>query len=158
MLRQHADPGGRLAIFVFDWLNGLKDALPKDLISDKQYPKVFAWIQRFNGAIKAAKAAAPKPTTLKGDEAAKRILAATYAEAEARMDEQDPINLGRGEDVEVWPTDSGSRHHDRGLLVCINEEEIVLQPHSKNGEQDIRIHFPRTNFRISPAKAGQSKL
>lgn len=32
------------AIWTFDWLNGLKGALPKDLISEKQYPKVFSLI------------------------------------------------------------------------------------------------------------------
>jgi len=139
-------------------LNGLKNALPRDQISDKQYPKVFAWIARFNGAIKAAKAAAPKPTTLKGDEAAKRISGANYAEAEAKVDEQDPMNLAQGEDVEVWPIDTGFRHRDRGQLVGINEEEIVLQLHSKTQDQDLRLHFPRTNFRVSAVEAGGSKL
>jgi glutathione S-transferase len=150
--------GGRAAIWAFDWLNGLNDALPKDLISEKQYPKVFGWMQRFNGAIKAAKAAAPKPTTLKGAEAASRVLGAKYAESEARIDEQDPTNLKHGEEVEIWPIDTGFRHRDRGLLVGINEEEIVLQLHPKPREQEIRLHFPRTNFRIQAVQAGESKL
>jgi hypothetical protein len=115
-------------------------------------------MQRFNGAIKAAKAAAPKPTTLKGVEAASRVLGAKYAEAEARFDEQDPSNLKQGQEVEIWPIDTGFRRRDRGLLVGINEEEIVLQLQPKPGEQELRLHFPRTNFRIKVAQAGESKL
>jgi glutathione S-transferase len=149
---------GCLAIWAFDWLNGLKDALPRELISEKQYPKVFAWIKRFNGAIRAAKAAGPKPTTLKGEEAAKRILSAKYAEGEANIEEQDPMKLRKGETVEVSPIDSGFRHRDRGELVGINEEQIVLKIHTNTGGQEIRLHFPRTNFRIRAVTMGDSKL
>jgi hypothetical protein len=127
-------------------------------MSVKQYPLVFAWFQRFNGAIKAAKAAADKPTTLKGAEAARRILSAKYAELEVKIDGQDPANLKQGDEVEVWPIDSGSRHHDRGTLVGINEEQIVLQLQAERGEQGLRLHFPRTNFRVMSVQRSESKL
>ena len=149
---------GRLAIWVFDWLNGLKDALPKDLVSDKQYPRVFAWIGRFNEAIRAAKAAVTRPTTLKGDEAAQRILGANHAEREIYFQEQDPMRLNKGQDVEVWPIDSGSRHLDRGRLVGINEHEFVLHLPSEAGQHGVRLHCPRTNFRTRAVTSGESKF
>lgn len=119
---------------------------------------MFAWIERFNGTIKAAKAAAPRPTTLNGEEAATRVLGAKYAEAEANFDEQDPTNLHSGDDVEVWPIDTGFRHRDRGLLIGIDEEELILQLHSKTGEEGARLHCPRTNFRIRAVKESEPKL
>ncbi len=95
---------------------------------------------------------------MKGAEAASRVSSAKYAEAGARIDEQDPANLKQGEDVEVWPIDSGFRLRDRGLLVGINEVEIVLQLHSNTKEQNIRLHFPRTNFRIKAMEVSGPKL
>jgi hypothetical protein len=115
-------------------------------------------MRRFNDALKAAKAAAPKPKSIKGDEAGKRILSASLAEGKPRIQEQDPAKLQKGDEVEVWPTDTGVRHHDRGKLVGLNEEEIVLLVQAKMGQQNIHLHFPRTNFRIVRAKQSESKL
>ena len=95
---------------------------------------------------------------MKGDEAAKRIWAAKYAEADISFEGQDPMRLNEGQDVEVWPIDSGSRHHDRGQLVGINEQEIVLELPPKAGQQGVRLHCPRTNFRIRAVMAGDSRL
>ena len=126
------------AIWVFDWLNGLKGALSKDLISDKLYPKVFAWIARFNEALKAAKGTAPKPTALKGGAAAERILNASFADKELGVDPTDPLGLQQGTEVEVYPIDSGSNHHDRGRLIGLNEDEVVLSIQAK--EKELRLH------------------
>jgi len=94
------------AIWTFDWLNGLKGALPRELISEKQYPKVFAWIARFNEVLKAAKPQAPKPASLKGDAALLRILNASFAEQDLGVDQADPLGLQQGAEVEVFPLDS----------------------------------------------------
>jgi hypothetical protein len=134
------------AIWTFDWLNGLKGALPRELISDKQYPKVFAWIGRFNDTLKAAKAKAPKPTSLKGDAAAERVHNAHFAEKDLHVDTADPLELKQGQEVEIYPTDSGSNHKDRGKLVGLTEDQVVLSVQSKGKE--LRLHFPRTGFRI----------
>ena len=45
------------AIWPLDWLVGLPGALPADQISAEIFPKVFAWIARFNKAISAARKA-----------------------------------------------------------------------------------------------------
>ncbi|EXJ79857.1 hypothetical protein A1O3_08142 [Capronia epimyces CBS 606.96] len=142
------------AIWTFDWLNGLKGGLPRELISEKSYPKVFAWIARFNDALKTAKGQAPKPVTLDGGAAAQRILKASFAEKNLSFDPADPLGLQQGAEVEVFPIDSGSRHHDRGRLVGLTDDEVVLSTQVKATE--VRLHFPRTGFRIKAVSAGGS--
>ena len=143
------------AIWTLDWLNGLKGALPQELISEKQYPKVFAWIARFNDALNAAKAKAPKPATIKGDVAAERILNATFHDKDLGIDTADPLGLQQGAEVEVFPIDSGTKHKDQGHLVGLTQDEVVLGIQA-NG-QEMRLHYPRTGFRVREA-TGASKL
>ena len=145
-------------IWVFDWLIGMRGALPKELFSEKQYPKVYAWVARFNQAIKAARSAAPKPMILKGPEATQRIENAHFAEVELSVAADDPLGLKAGDTVEVWPIDSGFGHKDTGALLGLTEDEVVLGVKSQNG-QDIRIHHPRQQFRIRAVSPGSgSKL
>ena len=140
------------AIWPFDWLVGMKGALPRELISEKHYPKVYAWIKRFNQTVKAAKAGAAKPTTLKGDAALQRIINARFADEGITVDEQDPLGLKYGDEVEVWPTDSGFRHRDAGKLVGLIPAEVVLNVKTEGEQEEIRLHCPRTNFRIKAVK------
>ena len=142
-----------LAVWVFDWLNGMKGAIPKDLVSEEQYPKVFAWITRFNKALNAAKAKAPKPTSLKGDAAAQRVLTANFADADIGFNVADQLGFKDGQEVQIWPVDSGSKHRDQGILIGLNDEEVVV---SIPGQQT-RLHCPRTGFRIAAA-GSQPKL
>jgi hypothetical protein len=116
------------------------------LISEKQYPKVFSWIGRFNDELKKAKAKAPKPTTLKGDAAAQRIFNAPYVDDNLRIDGSDPLGFPNGTAVEVFPIDSGTRHRDQGELVGLTEDEIVLSLPQQ--AKPLRAHYPRTGFRI----------
>jgi hypothetical protein len=132
----------------------LKGALPRELFSEKQYPKVFAWHKRFSKAVTTAKAAVAKPTTLKGDAALQRIVDANFAEQESAVDNQDPLGLKKGTEVEVWPIDTGIRHRDRGQVVGLTRDEVVLSVTSEAKGREIRVHFPRTNFRIQAVKEG----
>jgi len=109
---------------------------------------------RFSKAIKAAKAGAAKPTTLKGDEALKRIVSASFAEKESTVDETDPLGLTSGSEVEIWPIDTGTRHRDRGRISGLTRDEVVLTVKSEAEGKEIRVHFPRTNFRIQAVKEG----
>lgn len=143
------------AIWVFDWLNGLKGALPRHFISEQQFPKVFAWMERFNQALREAKKSAPKPTTLDGKAAAERILNSRSVDQEIQVDRDDPLNIQPGEEVDVWPIDSGSGHRDRGELVGLNADEVVIQLKDEKG---VRLHCPRTDFRIRQVAAKGAKL
>jgi hypothetical protein len=145
------------AVWTFDWLNGLKGALPRELISDKTYPKVFAWMARFNDALKAAKATAPKPASLKGDAAAQRLLSAPFTDEVTVVDPADPLGLQQGADVQVFPIDSGINYRDHGRLVGLTKDEIVVSVPVE--EKEVRLHWPRTGFRVKALVGGaQSKL
>lgn len=118
---------------------------------------MFAWIARFNDALKVAKAQAPRPATVKGDAALQRILSASFADKDLGIDSADPLGLQQGAEVEVFPIDSGLRYHDQGRLIGLTEDEVVLSTRTKGKE--IRLHFPRTGFRIkSVSSDAQPKL
>ena len=142
----------------FHWLNGLKGALPPDLISANQYPKVFAWIKRFDAAASSAKLAAGNSETLKGTTALRQIMAAGYFETEKPFDMSDPLGLKPGQNVEVWPIDSGSSHHDFGKLVSLDTQEVVFESQLKVGGKSIRIHAPRNGFRVRASSDVEAKL
>jgi hypothetical protein len=131
----------------------MKGALPPDFISGKQFPKVFAWIERFDKATKAAAQKAGKPKTLKGPDALKTISEGQFAESEGPVDVNDPSGLKKGEEVEVWPIDSGFTRKDRGPLVTLNGTEIVIDSKTEDG-QHVRIHAPRHGFRLTSAGKG----
>jgi len=135
------------AIWPFHWLIGLKGALPPVFISSRQFPKVFAWVERFSKTIATAKASAPKPTTLKGADAVRFVTHAEFSEPDGQFVE-DPLGLEKGQIVEVWPIDSGFKNHDRGVLSALDSREVVIVTRTKADGKEVRIHHPRTNFRI----------
>lgn len=121
--------------------------LPSKLISEKQYPKVFAWLTRYRAACEAAKASAPKPTTLEGQAAADHILRSEFAESRGSVDENDPLGLKEGVEVEVYPADWVTEHRDRGRLVGLTPDEVTIAVESKAGVE-FRVHAPRTGFKV----------
>ena len=126
----------------------MKGALPAAIFGKDNFPKVYTWIDRFSKALKAAEESAPKVTRLKGVEAVKYVTQADFAEPDGQVDDKDPLGLRKGQDVESWPIDSGSNHRDRGQLIALTRQEVVLKTQAKIGHRDIHIHHPRTNFRI----------
>lgn len=79
---------------------------------------------------------------------------AGLVEASIGVDEGDPSGLRLGEMIEVWPTDSGVRHRDRGRLVGLNEKEVVVQ--TQGGQvAGVRVHVPRHGFRLRRFKEGK---
>jgi len=144
-------------IWPFHWLTGMKGALPPTLVSDKQFPRMFAWIKRFEEVVKQAKGQAPKPATVKGPEAVEKILGAEFGdEASQSVLEGDPTGLKKGDEVQVWPTDSGQRHRERGILVGLTEKEIVIEVQRKPEQKSVRVHAPRHGFRIRKMGGGGS--
>lgn len=117
------------------------------MISPKIFPKTYAWIERFDTAIKKAIKANPKPTDLKGPAAAQAVLQASYAD-NPKVDDPDPLRIKAGEVVEVWPTDSGSSGRDSGKLVGLDREQVVIEKKCQDESKDVRLHFPRTIFRV----------
>lgn len=113
-------------------------------MSDNIFPKVYAWIRRFHDVVSAAKATGPKVTSLKGKEAAEQILRAGFAEAKTGVNSADgQESLKEGDNVEVFPVDTGSSHRDKGILLGLTGNEIVISL-----ENGLRLHTPRIGFKV----------
>ncbi|KAI0466739.1 glutathione S-transferase [Xylaria cf. heliscus] len=139
------------AVWVLHWVSGIPGALPAEILSAESAPKVSAWIKRFSGAVKEAARTAPATPSLKGEEAAKVIVGALFAEPEGEVRREDPVvdalGLLKGGAVKVWPTDYGSSHKDAGKLVAVDDNEFVIEAEGDFGS--VRIHAPRHGFTIS---------
>ncbi|KAK3327745.1 hypothetical protein B0T19DRAFT_422675 [Cercophora scortea] len=156
-----ATPGPSLAdieaVWPLHWLVSLPGALPEGMVST-QFPLVAAWVARFDAAVTAARVRAGKPVSLSGEEAERVILAAGWNEDTGAVDgEKEPIvafhGLRKGAKVEMWPTDSGSKHRDVGALVKVDAGEVVIET-----AKGVRVHAPRHGFRFEPAGKGVASL
>lgn len=139
------------AVWPLHWLTTMPGALPEDVASPKSFPKFFAWMERFQSAVKAGKAKT-KYQKIMGDTAAEQAWAAEYAEEIGGVDEKDPAGVKKGAEVLVSPTDSGVKHKDRGVLLALSGEEIVVEVKGDKGT--VRVHTPRHGFRVVPAAEG----
>ncbi|KAL2126809.1 hypothetical protein VTI74DRAFT_194 [Chaetomium olivicolor] len=144
------------AVWPFHWLIGLPGALyDPEQVSREKFPRVYAWVERFQATVGAAKRRT-QVRAITGEEAAGVIKGEQqhgYYEAEAELDHTEPLvkayGLEKGTRVEVWPTDSGTAHRDRGRLVGIGSEEIVWET-----DAGARVHAPRGGFRVRPILEG----
>ncbi|KXJ90828.1 hypothetical protein Micbo1qcDRAFT_225712 [Microdochium bolleyi] len=145
------------AVFILHWLNSMKGALPADVIGPEVYPRVFAWIGRFDGHVRKIVA---KPDVVKGEDAAKLILGSGYAEESAGgLLASDPViaaaGYKQGEVVTMWPLDQAPVNKDSGVLVAMGKEEVVIEIASKiDGGKSVRVHAPRVGFKV--VKGGAS--
>lgn len=121
--------------------------MPTEYISEKHYPKVFAWIVRYRSARERLKILAPEPTKLDGVAAAEQIHSSEFAEPKLSVDAKDPVGLEEGTEVELFATDWGTEHRDCGRLVGLTADEAIIAVKSK-GDIEIRIHAPRTGFTV----------
>lgn len=148
------------AVWPLHWLAGLPGALPKDKFSVKVYPKVYAWIQRFENAVQVARKKQGKPQRLSGEEAAKLITQSSYHEKEGSVDSADfdvaALGLSKGNTISVGPTDFGSARKDVGNLVSIDSEQVVYD--TKAEGSSVRVHAPRHGFKIRKGEGEQNKL
>lgn len=90
---------------------------------------------------------ASKPVPVKGDEALKRVTEAGFSDSRLVVEANDPLHLSENAVVDVFPTDGGGQHRDRGRLVKLTRDEVAIEVKASNGEA-VRIHAPRWNFRV----------
>ncbi|KAF1915838.1 hypothetical protein BDU57DRAFT_515600 [Ampelomyces quisqualis] len=133
------------AIFMLDFVDGMQ--LPQDVISDKIFPRVYAWFERYRAAVDEAKSKAAQPAVLNGQDAAKRIRMSELELSQTVFDGADPAGLKEGTDVEIYPADWVTEHRDRGRLVALSADEVTIAVESREAVE-IRIHAPRTGFKI----------
>ncbi|EAQ92399.1 hypothetical protein CHGG_00634 [Chaetomium globosum CBS 148.51] len=143
------------AVWVLHWMIGIPGALfDAGYVSAERFPRVYAWVARFQAAVGAAKAGVVVKG-MSGEEAAVVLKGQRegvgYFEKEGEVDAADPIvkvyGLEKGSRVEVWPTDSGAGHRDQGCLVSLDAEEIVWET-----DAGVRVHAPRHGFRVRLAR------
>ncbi|PGH16301.1 hypothetical protein AJ79_01840 [Helicocarpus griseus UAMH5409] len=146
------------AIWPIDWVNELEGALDRDIFTEARFPKVFAWMARFRKALSEAKSVSPMPESLLGNQVLERVVSADFVEPEGVVDKADVLKLEKDQDVVVWPTDSGFNYKDTGRLVALTTHEVVVQRPTMDNRTDIRIHFPRTNFKIVPGGNGDVSM
>lgn len=135
------------AIMPFHWLSTMPGAIPPETASAESHPKVFAWLERFNEAVKSAK---QKPLTLKGPAAVKAVKEAEFAEQGGRIDDLDPLKLAGGDSVAAYPLDSGATGKVIGKLVDLTPNEVTVAVKPKSGDNNIHVHLPRWGFRVAP--------
>lgn len=92
-----------------------------------------------------------------------KILGSEFLEPDAELKvEDDPEGFKEGEEVEMWPVDTGFNRRDRGRLVKLGVHEAVVQRGSgRDGAREVRIHYPRWNFciqRVGEGDGGQNGM
>ncbi|KAL2842537.1 hypothetical protein BJY01DRAFT_200494 [Aspergillus pseudoustus] len=149
------------SVWSLSWLFSTPGAVPEDHISAQVFPKVFAWVDRFQKAFAAAEKSLKKINTLSGEQVAELLSNAASDHTKDVIEENDPLvqatGLHKGQLVQLWPTDSGSRHKTVGKLVGLTSKEITIE--TTEGEVSVRVHAPRKGFYVNalgPEKANLS--
>jgi glutathione S-transferase len=139
------------AVYIAQWIvtNPLMDGVtPEDFISEKLFPRTYAWVHRFKQSVEDAGNGAHVPQALSGKEAFDKITSAPETGLEGDISDTDPLNLKIGQMVEIWPTDWASNHKDRGELAMLAANQVCIR-----NAQGVLVHFPRWNFRIQAVEA-----
>ena len=84
----------------------------------------------------------PKPAELSGPDAVSKILKSGFNE-EKTKGESDPCNLQEGEEVDMYPIDTGYDRKDSGKLIGLSRNESVISCLSNQEGKEIHIHHPR---------------
>lgn len=83
-----------------------------------------------------------------------RILSSGFQESDEELKvEEDPEGLKEGDEVEMWPVDTGFDRRDTGRLVKLDAREMVVRTRSQQDGKEVRIHYPRWNFCVRKAVA-----
>lgn len=125
------------------------------VLKESVYPKVNAWVRRWRSTTEEAENANPGAGAMdegkaKEDAAVKRILDGKYCEPDAlEFDTDDVLGLSKGQKVGVSPVDFGFTHSDKGTLIGLTKEEVVIEIEVPGGSSGkLRLHYPRINFKI----------
>lgn len=158
----HADDTPFAAAWIFGWMRSLPDGLPEQFFPHTRYAKTHAWLDRYDAAVQSSKDAGPKPQTLSSDDTLDKVLGKKDAGRTGGFGvpdigvQDDPLGLKQGDSVEVYARDTGFNHRDVGKLVGLDNGEVVIEKASGRDGEPVRLHFPRWNFCIAPAKKSES--
>ncbi|KAF2438467.1 hypothetical protein P171DRAFT_331058, partial [Karstenula rhodostoma CBS 690.94] len=136
-----------VTIWPVDWATSMN--MPSHVVSEELFPKVYAWISRFQHVLEDAASAGPKLVIVNGDEAVsymKNIRGSQEARPDDVVDKKDPRAVECGTFVEIYPSDRGSEHGDAGRLVALAPDSVTIMA---EGALGLRIHAPRTGFKMT---------
>lgn len=147
-------------LWIFDWMlrpkerMGMRHAYP-DLLDPEKYPKTFAWVDRIDQAMQAARRASGEPKRLSDDEAVSMVEKATFWQPDDLVvDATDPSGLRKGDKVDLIALDSapatGISRRDVGKLEGLTVTSATISTTTQNGV-DARIHYQRANVRVASA-------
>jgi hypothetical protein len=143
----------------------------------KRYPLLSTWFDRMQAYFDGLPSTETRVEKgdVKGLETVINQLRAANLEHEApvlptsagrnvTLDEQRGLVVGAN--ISVWPSDTGMNHPSVGKLLASSPEEVVIEPDVlTDGEAakkvQLRLHFPRVEFRVKAADKidrGESKL
>lgn len=139
------------AIWPALFLAGMDGVLPADKFSAKIFPKVYAWIERFKAVVESAISKAPKVESLDGAAALAKVTGAEYHDELGTVDPTDydveAFGIKAGDTVSFGPLDYGCKQRDKGKLLSLDAQEVVLEVATENGAL-IRLHAPRHGFQL----------
>lgn len=155
------------AIWPFHWLYSMPGAFldgsdsKKAGLDAEQFPKLFAWIGRFDNVVRTArKSQSGLSTKIKGDEAVEAVQSADAWDPQSRVsshiDITDPVaqvaSLVIGRRAVLWPTDTGKAHRDEGELIRFEADEVVIKVKPSEDAPPVLLHAPRHGFRVRPVE------
>lgn len=145
-------------VWLLHWLREIPGTLPKDVLSEQQFPRVHAWIERFDQAVQAAAQKLGPAPTVSGEDAARTIVGAEYVDrgddsSFGQVAPEEPVakalGLKKGDRVVVYPLDTGSTHKDSGSLLGLDGDQVVFETRATiEGTPAVRVHAPRLGFRV----------
>ncbi|KAL6232851.1 hypothetical protein BDW75DRAFT_246917 [Aspergillus navahoensis] len=146
-------------VWPLHWLFSTPGALPEEHISARLFPKVFAWVNRF-AVVGQAQRAMRAPETLSGEQVAELLKTAAADETADVVDQSDPLvqvhGLQKGQVVQLWPADTGSRHKTVGRLLGLTDKEITIE--ATEGDVAVRVHAPRHRFQVAALASEKANL
>ncbi|KAM3416325.1 hypothetical protein BST61_g7930 [Cercospora zeina] len=140
--------------WALEWFLG--DLMPDQAyFSERQYPRVHAWIRRYRDAVQAATKRARKAVRLQGGQAVEAVTTAAFHDRQLVVDAHEPLGLTKGDHVKVFPTDGGGlpQHQDEGRLVKLTRDEVAIAVQAQSGAE-LHVHAPRWAFRVEACREG----
>lgn len=143
---------------MFDWLLGdafFAGAVDEAWGWERRFPRAVAWVRRWREVLGQRGVWDHEREGPRGAVGDEEVLGLVFGgEGEGGVEVvwdgacAEAVGLERGQVVEVFPTDYGSKHRDRGRLVGLGVDEVVIEVDVEERGKALRVHFPRTGFRV----------
>lgn len=138
------------AVWIFLWLERMKGGFPDAHFGKAKFPRVRAWMERFNKVLEEAKAKQGPVEDISGDEASKLIKSAALSDvASVPIQANDltakQVGVSLGDHVTIWTNDvPNAKERDSGKLLALTNSQVWLEVSTAEGS--FRLQTPRSTF------------